>query len=90
MEKIRCKSCVGSGKVMGGGMIIKDCDQCDGTGKIYVKEKKEQFEIEKNNKHYKKAIKNIKGLDNKITDQEAEKIFHEELEKINREENKDG
>jgi len=33
-KKTRCIACHGSGVVMGGGMMMADCDNCKGTGKI--------------------------------------------------------
>lgn len=82
MARVRCNSCVGSGKVMGGGMMYVDCDACDGKGKIYIDEEKE-FIIDKNSKHYKEAIKNIKSIHEGITNEKAEEIFEDELKKIN-------
>lgn len=37
----RCTPCAGSGKVMGGGMLFNDCDNCYGTGKIEELDKQE-------------------------------------------------
>lgn len=82
MTKVRCNTCVGSGKVMGGGMMQQDCDECDGRGKIFVNEEP-KFEIDKNSKHYKEAIRNIKNLHEGITNEKAEEIFEDELKKIN-------
>jgi RecJ-like exonuclease len=45
--KIRCKNCVGSGKVMGGGMLMADCDECEGVGKLYIK-KEDKSDSEEN------------------------------------------
>jgi hypothetical protein len=86
MPKIRCKPCGGSGRVMGGGMMLADCETCDGAGKIYVDEpvpKKVDIKIDRSNKHYKDAIKKIKALGKDITDEKAETIFAEELKNIN-------
>lgn len=33
---MRCHGCYGSGKQMGGGMIQKKCDNCEGTGHIDI------------------------------------------------------
>jgi len=30
---MRCGACSGGGKVMGGGMIMATCDDCDGKGR---------------------------------------------------------
>lgn len=82
MTKVRCNTCVGSGKVMGGGMMQQDCDDCDGRGKIFINEE-QKFEIDKNSKHYKEAIRNIKNIHEGITNEKAEEIFEDELQKIN-------
>jgi|GEM_PF-1447192 hypothetical protein len=82
MAKVRCNTCVGSGRIMGGGMMQQDCDDCDGRGKIYIDEPKE-FKIDKNSNHYKKAIKRIKALNKDLSDKEAEEIFDTELKEIN-------
>lgn len=34
-EEKRCLTCAGSGKIMGGGLIIRDCHACEGIGKLY-------------------------------------------------------
>ncbi len=84
--KIRCKPCGGSGRVMGGGMILADCETCDGAGKIYVDEpvaKKVDITIDRSSKHYKEAIKKIKALSKDMTEEQAESIFAEELKNIN-------
>ena len=82
MAKVRCNTCVGSGKVMGGGMMQQDCDECDGRGKLFIDEAP-KFEIDKNSKHYKEAIRNIKSLHEGISNEKAEEIFEDELNKIN-------
>lgn len=82
MAKVRCNTCVGSGRVMGGGMMQQDCDDCDGRGKIFIDEPKE-FKIDKESAHYKKAIKRIKALNKDLSDKEAEEIFDAELKEIN-------
>ena len=84
MTKTRCKTCVGSGKVMGGGMLLSDCDDCDGVGKIYTKE---PVEIVTSSPRYQEALDKIKALDKNITDEEAKDIFNKELERIKDEPN---
>lgn len=79
MTELRCLICAGSAKVMGGGMIIKDCIECNGTGKRI---EPEEFKIEKESVHYKEAVQKIKSLDENITDEQAEKIFNDALIKI--------
>jgi hypothetical protein len=82
MKTKRCSTCVGSGKVMGGGMLYSDCDVCDGTGKLIVEPPPLVFKLTKDNLRYKEAIQNIKELDPSLTDEEAEEIFNKELNKL--------
>lgn len=64
---------------MGGGMLQRmSCEDCDGTGKVYDKDKA-----------YSKAIEDIKKLDANISDDEAKKIFDEEMDKLNQDEKND-
>lgn len=79
MAKKRCIPCGGSGKVMGGGMMLVDCDHCDGIGKIIIIE--EPNYLAKDTDSYKKAKDGIKKLDTKLSDSDAEKILDEEIEK---------
>jgi len=72
MIKKRCSSCNGSGKVMGGGMMYTECDECEGRGKIYVE--KEPV-IDKESQEYKAAITNIKALGDNISDEQADQMF---------------
>lgn len=72
----RCTVCTGSGKVMGGGMMLQECEECDGTGKI------SELKIAE-----KEAIEKIKACDDKITDQDAQKVLEEELTKLDNQNN---
>ena len=81
MASKRCSICVGSGTVMGGGMMMEDCRNCDGSGKVYEIESKEL--MNKESEEYKKAKDKIKSLDENMSDGEAEKLLDEELEKQN-------
>jgi hypothetical protein len=82
----RCLMCIGSGRMMGGGMLEQDCDGCHGRGftskDVNFDMASKDIKIDKNSKHYKKAIKNIKALSDKITDKEAEEIFEKEFKKL--------
>lgn len=51
-----CVPCGGSGKQMGGGMIIKDCTQCAGRGKNEVIDNDLDFLESKDTEAYKKAF----------------------------------
>jgi hypothetical protein len=64
---------------MGGGMILVDCDVCDGVGKTVIVEPPNY--LEKGSPSYTKAKKAIKKISGKISDSEAEKILDEEIEK---------
>ena len=79
MELTRCKYCSGSGRMMGGGMLMKDCDQCNGKGKI------EKVEIDlpqaKKTDGYKNAKKRLKESNKSLSDTDAEKILDTELQK---------
>lgn len=63
MMDVRCLTCAGSGKVMGGGMMYRECENCEGAGKLYkletadehkyvddMKEEKEKINARKNKK----------------------------------------
>jgi hypothetical protein len=84
MDLARCDICVGSGKVMGGGMMIHDCEKCLGVGKLAPANDK--VIMDKDSESYKRAKNNIKKLDETMSDEEAEKILDEELGKLNEEE----
>jgi hypothetical protein len=62
----RCSVCVGSGQVMGGGMMIQECHVCDGAGKV--------------NAAYQESVDRIKetGLD----DIQAKNFLNDELKKV--------
>lgn len=77
MPSKRCSICSGSGKVMGGGMMLWDCDDCDGNGKILIIETTVQ-----ETESYNEAIESIKALDPSIDDDKAKEIFDEEFKKI--------
>lgn len=87
-DKKRCVTCHGSGKVMGGGMMMYDCDDCDGRGKIAViNDDIAELNI-RTTESYAKAIDEIKKIDPSITDEKAQEIFDKELENIQKDEKK--
>lgn len=51
----RCIPCAGSGKLLGGGCVIVDCDNCDGRGKIEVIEDDIELLKLKESTEYKKV-----------------------------------
>lgn len=75
---IRCKTCGGSGKVMGGGMMFHDCITCDGEGKL---NHKDYLEDVKKSKKYVEAINEIKSLSPQITDDEANEMMEKQINK---------
>ncbi len=90
-SKVRCKTCYGSGKVMGGGMMQHDCDECDGTGKIvFIEDDIKELERlkAKEEESRQKAINEIKELDPNMSDEKAKEIFEEEFKKLEDEDKK--
>lgn len=86
----RCATCVGTGKIVGLGMVTQHCPTCAGNGRIINEstmtspvQAPKSIKIDKGSKHYKVAIKNIKALNESITDEEAEAIFAKSYEKLN-------
>ena len=82
MSASRCLLCAGSGRLMGGGMIYKDCDDCGGKGKIISLE----IVMQKDSSEYKSSLEKIKLLDDNMTNEQAKKLLDDELNKIDREE----
>ena len=76
----RCIPCSGSGKVMGGGCIPADCDECEGKGKVLIPDDDIDYLEMKTTDSYKKAIENIK--EKGVTEKDAEEIFETEFKKI--------
>lgn len=71
----RCMKCAGCGTLMGGGMIYYDCPNCNGKGNIELS-------------HYDEAIHKIKALDASLSDDEAKKIFDDEMKILDQAESK--
>lgn len=67
MSKQRCIPCGGSGKVMGGGMMLQNCDHCEGSGKKSA---------------YENAIDKIQDADKSMTRKTAKELFDKELEEV--------
>lgn len=81
MTSNRCPICIGSGEIMGGGMMPRDCPACDGSGKVNSDVRiKEKVVVDRRSKTYKEAIAKIMegGLDKEA----AARIFDEEFEKL--------
>ena len=81
MEVIRCKVCQGSGRVMGGGMIFQDCTECDGDGKISKPHDEISYLQLKQSETYQEAIEEIKSIDPKISNADADKMLKKQFEK---------
>jgi len=93
MAEIRCIHCGGTGQVIGGGTMPKDCEHCDGTGKPIDKSQRWQDcdmcngtgkvreidYLKKDSESYKKAKVEIMDLASNISDEEAEEILDEEI-----------
>jgi hypothetical protein len=79
MAKKRCNTCVGSGRVMGGGMMMWNCEICDGSGKVILPDDPIDHIMRKESEAYQNAKAKIKGLDDKLTDTDAEKLLDAEL-----------
>jgi hypothetical protein len=82
MSGLRCLSCAGSGKVMGGGMIYKDCMECNASGKRTTLD----VVMNKESEEYKISLEKIKSLDDKLTNDDAKKLLDDELQRIEKEE----
>jgi hypothetical protein len=79
----RCLSCQGSGRMMGGGMMMKDCEICNGRGSTILPDSDEaQLEKLKKTSGYEEAIQKIKDTDKSITDEKAQEIFDAEFKKL--------
>jgi hypothetical protein len=65
----KCLQCYGSKVMMGGGMIQRTCDACDGTG-LNLKSMAEE-----------KAVDAICDTDKSISRNDAKKIYDDEFEK---------
>lgn len=76
MDLERCDVCVGSGKVMGGGMIFHSCDKCLGVGKLA---QSVDIVMSKDSDGYRRAKDKIKSLDDTMSDEQAEKLLDDEL-----------
>ncbi len=84
MALIRCSRCVGSGEIMGGGMMMMDCNACDGAGKIDdapVERVAPVVKIDRRSSTYKEAIKKIMDLHG-CSSTKAVEIFDEEFSKL--------
>lgn len=80
----RCIPCAGSGKLMGSGFMQVNCNHCNGKGKIDEPENEIDYLHLKTTEGYKKAIDKIMATNDKITQEQATKIFEKEFNKIDK------
>lgn len=75
----RCIPCGGSGKVMGGGMLIVDCGDCNGYGKIEECDDEIEYLTFKQSESYQKAVKDITEANPGIEQSKVETMLNEEI-----------
>lgn len=75
----KCLVCYGSGTMMGGGMMQRNCDHCDGTGKVV---KQIEDVLAKDTEAYKELLAKVKVIDISLTDAQVDEICATELAKI--------
>lgn len=75
----RCSSCAGSGRMLGGGMIQRNCDNCDGSGKLsHVDDEMGYLEL-KQSQRFEEAKDQLKKEFPTMTDNDADKFMTEAL-----------
>lgn len=84
MSLQRCVPCGGSGKMMGGGMLLKDCEHCEGKGKINIDDEDLDILLGKQTEHYQKAKAELQAIAPSMNGEEVEKILDEEIKKESR------
>lgn len=77
-----CSLCAGQGQIMGNGMIMKECSQCDGHGDYEPSTKYNAQKINKRSKAYKQAIEEIMALNPSISRVEAAKMFEDTYDRV--------
>ena len=70
-----CIRCGDTGKYLGNGMMMADCELCDDSKALPI------AKIDRKSKSYQTAIKEIMSLNPEITRAEAVKIFDKAYEK---------
>lgn len=81
MMKKMCVPCSGSGRLMGGGMMMMDCDSCNGKGNMDHVDDEIDYLNMKNNESYKKAKKRLQKKHPNLSDGEAEQLLDDAFEK---------
>ena len=77
-----CRRCGGTGRYLGNGFVLTDCNQCpDEAYEHEVSHKIKQItpldKIDRRSKSYRDAIKDIMNINKNISYQEAVKMFDE-------------
>lgn len=76
----RCQPCHGSGRLMSGGMVFKDCENCQGKGKIKTLETTEFDYLElKQSERFQEAKDQLKKEFPDLSDNEADKFMSDAL-----------
>ncbi len=75
----RCSLCVGSGKIMGGGFMMKACPECDGIGKIEIEEDDIGYLEKKQTECYQLAKDKLMDAHPNLEEDEAEKLLDDAL-----------
>jgi hypothetical protein len=75
-----CTRCAGSGLKRTNGNTFEDCKDCNKSGRIADAVVK--VTIDKRSKEYKTAINEIMNLNDKISREEAVKIFDETVDNV--------
>lgn len=76
-----CIKCGGTGKYLGNGMMMTDCNACDDELAPNKSADTSAPKIDVKSKSYQKAIKDIMALNPTITRQEAVKMFDKAYDK---------
>lgn len=76
-QKIRCKNCVGSGRVRGRGMMQIECETCYGTGRVIQISDEVEFLNIKHSEAYQNARERLRTEAPSLTEEEAETMLDE-------------
>ena len=72
-----CIRCGGTGRYLGNGMMMVDCNLCDDKGQL----KPSVTKIDRKSSSYQKAIKDIMAINPTISRSEAVKMFDKAYDK---------
>ena len=75
---IKCKTCAGLGKIMGGGMIQVICEECTGIGSVEIADNEIDYLEMRKTDGYQKAKKRLMKR-KKLSVKEAEELLDNEL-----------